>query len=105
MILKRVLVHLRAAKLKCVTGGLAARTMVPLIEAAEVGLTEGPMEVYHRAKLRIAPRREEMAVPLWTPSVSAEAPVVVPPAGPELNVSIVIPVLNNLSLTLQCLRA
>ena len=83
---------------------VARHTVVPLLEFAEVSITEGPGAALARVLWRFTPAR---AIPGSSPApapASPSCPIAVPPLISSSGVSIVIPVLDQPEYTLLCLR-
>jgi GT2 family glycosyltransferase len=94
-------------KLALASGGRPRRALVPFVEVLEVWLTHGAREVLIRARTRIGRSRIEPP-PAYTPLAdlgAATRALVVPLCDGTPIASIVIPVLDQPSLTHACLSA
>jgi len=104
--------RLHTVKLTCVARGSLYRHFVPLVEVLEVWLAEGPREVIRRVDGRLR-RRPQPALPTFvTPPSDDDAAVdpslltlAIPRMTSAGGVSIVIPVIDQLTLTLNCLKS
>jgi O-antigen biosynthesis protein len=101
-----LLVRLRTLKLALAPRGAMGRAVVPLVEVAEVWLADGSREVVRRVRLRVGPR--PLAPPVsYVPVDHTESlpSVSIPPWHGPHGVSIVIPVIDKLQLTMTCLQS
>ena len=99
--------RLRRVKLRLASGGPAARLLVPLVEVGEFSLSHGLREVISRSRMRLAGHPTPPPPPAFAAHLLQDdaSPIAIPAANVPVQVSIVIPVLNNPVLTRGCLRS